>query len=62
MGYKHIVTYILDTESGSSLRAAGWNCDGTAGGPNWTGDRERQMELFPQMKVRYSKGTRGNTP
>lgn len=55
MGYQRIVTYILDTEDGGSLRAAGWHCDGSAGGPNWTGSRERQIEMFPQMKVRYSK-------
>ena len=54
MGYRRIVTYILDTEGGASLRAAGWHCDGLAGGPNWTGERERQIELFPQMKIRYS--------
>ena len=54
LGYRRIVTYILDTEGGGSLRAAGWHCDGSAGGPNWTGERERQIELFPQMKIRYS--------
>lgn len=26
MGYKRVVTYILDTENGASLRAAGWKC------------------------------------
>lgn len=57
MGYRRIVTYILDTEDGGSLRAAGWHCDGEAGGPNWTGERERQVEMFPQMKIRYSKGS-----
>ena len=55
MGYKHIYTYILETESGTSLRAAGWNCDGQAGGKNWTGERRRQEEMFPLMKIRYSK-------
>lgn len=55
MGYKHIYTYILETENGTSLRAAGWNCDGQAGGKNWTGERYRQGEMFPLMKIRYSK-------
>ena len=32
LGYRKIVTYILDTESGASLRAAGWDCAGLAGG------------------------------
>ena len=55
MGYKRIYTYILETENGTSLRAAGWNCDGQAGGKNWTGERYRQGEIFPLMKIRYSK-------
>ena len=28
MGYRKIITYILDTEPGTSLRAAGWKCVG----------------------------------
>lgn len=31
-GYRRIQTYILDEESGASLRAAGWDYEGTAGG------------------------------
>lgn len=55
LGYRRIFTYILETENGASLRAAGWDCDGSAGGRNWTGERYRQEEMFPLMKVRYSK-------
>ena len=32
MGYHKLITYILDTEPGTSLRAAGWKCVGKAGG------------------------------
>lgn len=32
MGYKRLVTYILESETGTSLRAAGWKCVGQAGG------------------------------
>lgn len=32
MGYKKLITYILDSESGTSLKAAGWKCIGQAGG------------------------------
>ena len=39
MGYRKIITYTLDSESGSSLRAAGWSCAGMAGGKCWTGSR-----------------------
>jgi hypothetical protein len=55
LGYKRIVTYTLETESGASLRAAGWHCDGIAGGKNWSGERFRQTELNDCMKVRWSK-------
>lgn len=56
MGYQKIVTYILDTESGASLRAAGWHCAGLAGGKRWTGNRRPAVDLYPaQMKYRYEK-------
>lgn len=34
MGYKKIITYILETENGASLKAAGWLEQGICGG-NW---------------------------
>ena len=30
MGYERIQTYILDSETGASLRASGWTCEGAA--------------------------------
>ena len=54
MGYKRIVTYILDTESGTSLKVAGWKCVGQAGGLRWTGKRRPEVDLYPaQMKLRF---------
>lgn len=56
MGYRKIITYTLDSESGSSLRAAGWNCAGLAGSKCWTGSRKPASALYPaQMKLRYEK-------
>lgn len=56
MGYRKIITYTLDSESGSSLRAAGWSCTGLAGGKCWTGSRKPASALYPaQMKLRYEK-------
>ena len=56
LGYRRIVTYILDTESGVSLRASGWQCAGLAGGWEWTGKRRPSEPLYPaQMKYRYEK-------
>lgn len=55
MGYSRIITYTLAIESGSSLRASGWTCEGSAGGRNWTGERYRQMEMNNCMKTRWCK-------
>lgn len=40
MGYKKVVTHILDTETGSSLKAAGYKCKGEADGVEWTGKKK----------------------
>lgn len=57
MGYKKLVTYILESESGTSLKAAGWKCIGKAGGLRWTGKRRPQVDLCPaQMKIRWEIG------
>jgi len=56
MGYRKIITYTLDTEPGTSLRAAGWSCAGPAGGERWTGARRPVADLYPaQKKLRYEK-------
>ena len=57
MGYSKIITYILESENGASLKASGWTCevDGV-GGFNWnTPSRPReiaanQMSLFPEKQ------------
>ena len=56
LGYGKIITYTLDTEPGTSLRAAGWFCAGPAGGVRWTGQRRPAADLCPpQRKLRYEK-------
>ena len=63
MGYRKIITYILDTEDGASLRAAGWSCAGLAGGKEWTRKRKPAEPLYPaQMKYRYEKILNGKEP
>ena len=57
MGYHKLITYILDNEPGTSLRAAGWKCVGQAGGLRWTGKRRPEVDLCPaQMKLRWEIG------
>ena len=52
-----VVTYILDTESGVSLKAAGYVCEGRARGLEWNGERKPKMaNQYPyQMKTRWVK-------
>lgn len=35
IGYRRLLTYTLEAESGASLRAAGWKLLGARGGGNW---------------------------
>lgn len=56
MGYKRIITYTLQSESGASLRASGFRCEGSAGGIAWTGERKRGYYVSPaEMKNRWVK-------
>lgn len=55
MGYKRIVTYTLESEPGTSLKASGWKCEGQAGGKHWTGERNRGQAIPAEMKVRWLK-------
>jgi len=58
MGYMRIQTYILaDQETGSSLKASGWECEGVAGGGQWkhTDGKERRSDQPTGKKLRWSK-------
>jgi len=54
LGYKRVITYILQEESGTSLKAAGWRLVGEAGGGNWNKKtRPRVDSDNQQMKLRW---------
>ncbi|NMG22531.1 hypothetical protein DP116_25020 [Brasilonema bromeliae SPC951] len=54
MGYRRLVTYILDSEPGTSLEAAGWKCVGEAGGGKWSRVDRPRVDLHPtQKKMRW---------
>lgn len=65
-GYSRIITYILDSEQGTSLKGAGWTQDpGWYGGQSWMNRPGRKdlhpvgpkgrwsLELHPYVKVRW---------
>lgn len=54
-GYAKIITFILQSEPGTSLRAAGWTLEAEkAGKPQWNRqrykDKPEQMTLFPRKQ------------
>lgn len=54
MGYKKVITYILASENGASLKASNFICEGEAGGKMWTGKRSGKDNGVPkEMKKRY---------
>ena len=56
MGYKKIITYILESENGASLKASNYVCEGKAGGVVWTGKRSGRDNGVPrELKTRWSK-------
>ncbi len=52
MGYRKIITYILESESGASLKASGWHCEKErCGGIRWTGRREAERHRYEQISL-----------
>lgn len=52
MGYRRLITYTLKTESGASLRAAGWKCLGERGGGSWHTPSRPRVDKHPtQVKL-----------
>ena len=48
LGYKRLITYTLDVEPGTSLKAAGWKVIGAAGGGAWSCRSRPRKYLGPQ--------------
>jgi len=54
LGYRRLITYILGSESGTSLRAAGWGLVGEAGGGSWSRRERPRVDKHPlQTKLRW---------
>lgn len=50
LGYKKLITYILDSESGVSLKAAGYKFVGRAGGISWNVPSRPRVDKCPRQK------------
>lgn len=55
MGYLRVVTYILESENGASLKASNFVCEGRAGGTHWTGKRNTGVDTPKELKTRWVK-------
>ena len=54
LGYRRMLTYVLNTEPGTTLKAAGWKCYGEAGGGSWSREGRPRVDLHPtQTKIRW---------
>lgn len=56
LGWKKLITYTLDTEPGTSLRAAGWRVVGEVRGRSWSCKSRPRVDRHPlQGKLRWEK-------
>lgn len=57
MGYSKIITYILQSEPGTSLKAAGWTCEAEkCGGGSWNKPSRKRTTTAPtEPKQRWCK-------
>lgn len=54
MGCERLVTYVLASEPGTSLKASGWKCVGEAGGGSWSVPSRPWEDKQPtERKVRW---------
>ena len=61
LGYSKIITYILETENGASLKAAGWKEVAVTSGGSWDRPSRRRTAEAPTCpKRRYEKVLRGD--
>jgi len=56
MGYVRLVTYILSSEAGTSLRASGWTLVGLRGGGSWSCPSRKRIDKHPlEKKLRFER-------
>ena len=56
MGYEKLVTYILGSEKGTSLVAAGWKCVAKTQGGSWSSKDRPRVDKHPlQGKLRFER-------
>jgi hypothetical protein len=58
LGYKKLITYILASESGASLKASGWKLIGECGGGKWSRENRPRVDDHPTgLKLKFEIAT-----
>ena len=59
LGYRRLITYTLETEPGTSLRAAGWRELGRTSGGSWSRPSRQRNDRHPTCpKIRWARRAR----
>jgi hypothetical protein len=58
LGWTRIITYILESEPGTSLKAAGWRYVGPAGGGSWNRRSRRREDKAPTERKQLWEAVR----
>lgn len=54
LGYKKLITYILEEETGASLYASNWKLVGQSGGGSWSRKERPRVDKHPtQIKLKF---------
>ena len=57
LGYKRLITYILASETGASLRASGYKQIGLAGGGSWSRESRKRIDTAPTVQKQLFEAT-----
>lgn len=61
LGYRRLITYTLDIESGTSMKASGWRVVGQVDGRSWNCESRPRVDTHPlQNKLRWEMGGDAN--
>lgn len=59
LGYRKLITYVLKSETGASVKAAGWKCVGETTGRSWNVPSRPRVDKHPlEPRLRFEVASR----